>query len=315
MLDELLCCILCSSLWKLVPALSLLALPLWWSSIHSDLEVLTWLIPSLLYSLENCFDSLLVRLKCRGKSTLITYWCSKASLLEDSCKCVEYLCTPSQTLLEWWSANWHDHELLNVKSWWQSMTSTVYDVHHWNWKLVSWDSTEESIKRNVKWDWSCFCCCDWNCKDSICSKVWLVLCSISLDHCCINCIYIRRIHSCKYVIYSSIYILYCFLNTLAEVSWLVSITKLKCLKLTCGSSTWRRTTAYCSICQIHLRLNCWISSWIKDLSSYYLFDLKIIHHFYISPFLYRASITPAVPPIQQFTEGTGAHMIYDVSLS
>ena len=58
---------------------------------------------------------------------------------------MENFCANAKSFFEGWSANWQNHELLNVDVV-VSMLATVDDVHHWNWKCFSVESAKVNVQ-------------------------------------------------------------------------------------------------------------------------------------------------------------------------
>ena len=109
---------------------------------------------------------------------------------------MEHFSTPSECFLKRRSTDRHYHEFLSVNRA-VCMSTAVKDVHHRNGKSVAVHAAEKSVKRDVKSDACCSCTCDRNCKNSVCSEIRLVLCSVCFDHRLVNCIDVGCIHTDK----------------------------------------------------------------------------------------------------------------------
>ena len=147
------------------------------------------------------------------------------------------------------------------------MATTVYNVHHRHRHTVSGNAAKEAVKRNVKGGCSCTAASDGNSKDGICAKVGFVLCSVCLDHCFVNCINVRCVHSCDHIVNGGVDVLNSFCNAFSKVSALIIISKLQSLKFSCRCTAWCCSSANGSINKINLSLYSWISSGIHNLSS------------------------------------------------
>ena len=104
------------------------------------------------------------------------------------------------------------------------MAATVDDVHHRNRKSVTGDTTQETIQGNIQGNRCGSCTGNGYCQDRIGSQPGLILGSIRIDHCLINRINIRSIHSLQCLSDYSVNILHRLLHTLAQISALVSVS-------------------------------------------------------------------------------------------
>ena len=147
------------------------------------------------------------------------------------------------------------------------MAAAVYNVHHRHWHTVSGNAAKEAVKRNVKGGCSCTAASDGNSKDGICAKVGFVLCSVCLDHCFVNCINVRCVHSCDHIVNGGVDVLNSFCNAFSKVSALIIISKLQSLELSCRCTAWCCSSADGSVYQVNFSLYSRVSSGIHNLSS------------------------------------------------
>ena len=190
---------------------------------------------------------------------------------------MEYFRTPAKTFFKGRCSDRHDHKFLHIKSGRQCMASSVYNIHHWNRKTVSADSAKET----VQWNLQCIGCClrtsDGNSKDRIGSQIRFVVCSVRFSHRRIHCVNIRRIHPFQCLLDRRIDIFNRLGNAFSKISSLVAITKFKCLKFTGRRTGWCRSSSHHAATQINFCLYGRISTGIHNFSSYYLFNLQMIH--------------------------------------
>ena len=126
------------------PLTVLLNSKLWSSAVHSNLHILAWLITCILDSLNDRIQGIFNTIELRSETTLITYSCRQAALLQQFCQSVEYFCTHTNAFFDRRSTHWTNHKLLESN---RSIRvcATVDDVHHWNGQRISVDTTDITI--------------------------------------------------------------------------------------------------------------------------------------------------------------------------
>ena len=104
------------------------------------------------------------------------------------------------------------------------MTATVDNVHHGNRKSVAGDASQEAVQGNIQGNRCCSRAGNGYCQNRIGSQPGLILGSICVDHCLINRINIRSIHSPQDLVDYGVNVLYRLLHTLAQISALISVS-------------------------------------------------------------------------------------------
>ena len=229
------------------------------SAVHSNLHVLAWLVACSLDGIADDSQSVLNTVESRSETTLITYCSGEATLLEQLGEIVEHLSTHADSLLDAGGTNRTDHELLECDRS-VGVSTTVDDVHHWNWKSVSVATTDVAVERQTECVGSGFGSGERNTKDGVGTELALSGSAIESDHLVVEGALIEHTITLECGSDDGVDILNSLQNAFAQVAVLVAIAEFKSLVLTCRSTRWHSCTTENTIFQNHIYFNCRVTT-------------------------------------------------------
>ena len=157
------------------------------------------------------------------------------------------------------------------------MCAAVQNIHHRDRQLCSLNAAEETVKRNAERICSGSCSGNRHGENRICAKLGFVLCAVCFDHCLVDRINIRSIHTGQHFIDLGVDVLDCFLHTLAEIAGFVAVTQFQCLKFTGRCAGGSSSSADRTVHEENLCLNGRIAAGIHNLTTNDLFNLQVFH--------------------------------------
>ena len=116
------------------------------------------------------------------------------------------------------------------------VSTSVDNVHHWNWEHVSICTTNIAVERNIESLCCSLSCCKRNTKNSICTKFALCRSSIECEHFHIYSALFKNVKALQSWCDNFVYIIDCLKNAFSTVASFVTVTKFKSFIFTSAGS-------------------------------------------------------------------------------
>ena len=180
---DLLCARTDSTLLAFLPGVVVLAVlvELGSSAVHSNRDILTRLVTSLLDGRDDAIESVFDRVECRGEATFVTDCGREVASLENLLEAVEHLSTATETFLEALSADGADHELLESDRRIR-VGAAVDDVHHRNGEGVGVGAADVAVKGKTEGSCCCLSDCERDAEDGVSAELRLGRRAVELEH-------------------------------------------------------------------------------------------------------------------------------------
>ena len=278
--NQLITGVLRAGLRQLVVALALFALPFGGSGVHGDHEIPAGFVASLLHSLQNGFDGLVIAGQVGGEAALITNGSCQTTALQDGSQGVEDFSAPAQGFLEGKSTYGHDHEFLGVHGV-GGMSTTVQDVHHGHRQAIAGNAAQEAVQRNIQGSSGSTGAGNGHGQNGVGTQLALVLGAVGSQHSGVYRINVRSIHAAQHFANGGVDIFNGLGDALAQVAALVAVTKLQCFEFAGGCAAGCHTPADGAVIQSYLSFNGGIAPGIQNLPTFNVYDFQIhrIHSF------------------------------------
>ena len=176
-----------------------------------------------------------------------------------------HLDTPTKSFAEGWGAEWNGHELLDVDTG-VGVSATVDDVEERNGKRVRVRTTDVTEERQVGRVGSGLRDGKAHAENGVSAELLLVVSAVNLDHCGVDDALLACVEPNDGRLDVLDDIGDSLLNTLAEVTLLVAISKF--VRLECSGRRSRRNCRSSSrvVVEQNLNLDGWVSARVENLS-------------------------------------------------
>ena len=228
-------------------------------AVHSDLNVLAWLIAGSLDGVDDDLEGILDAVESGSEATFVTYSGGETTLLEELGEVVEYLSAPTNCLLEGRSTYRTNHELLESDRS-IGVSATVDDVHHWHGESIGIAATDVTIERHAESLGSSLSYSEGNAEDGVGTEVRLGWSAVEGKHLLVDSTlleYAAALESGSDDVVDVGNSLGC---TLAEITALVAVAKLESLVLAGRCSRRNSCATQYTIFKHYVNLNGWIAT-------------------------------------------------------
>ena len=215
--------------------------------------------------LDDVFECGAVIWQFRGKTALVAEAGRETLLGENRLECVINLDSPTKTFAEGRGAEWNGHELLDVDTG-VGVGAAVDDVEERHGKRVSVRPTDVTEEREVSRVGSSFRDREAHAENGVSTKLLLVVGAVNLDHGGVDDALLAGVETNDGRLDVLDDIGDSLLNTLAEVTLLVAISKF--VGLECSGRRSRRHSRAGSgvVVEQNLNLDGWVSARVENLS-------------------------------------------------